>query len=415
MFNLQSLTMESIDFQSDHFFKELVMCYTGLRSIKKEEAPDSAEASLISKTIKKYSGINLVLDLTSYGPAVEIPKVDKNNVLINNHVRAFINNSKGLDLIKNSNTAIRGSVNRKTGMVDGVFSEIDIALHMPLDLIYDKNYSAEELAGITLHEVGHIYTYFEFMANTVTTNQVLAGISKGLDESSSVKEKEIILMSAKKALNLNDFDSEKLAKVNDKKVVEIVVISSVLREASSEIGTNVYDLNTWEYLSDQYATRMGAGKHLVTALDKIYRSQWNISTRNIVVYLSLEAMKLIVGFVNPALTILLIAIDGSGDGTYDRPGARLKRIRNQLIERLKDKKLSKDDVILVNDDIKMIDEILESIEDRRQLFGLLWDTLVPSARRAYKQEKLQQQLEVFAGNELFKQAADVKQLLNTDQ
>lgn len=407
-----NLANESVDFQSDAFFKHLVLSYDAIAKLKKADITDSQETNALRTVIKEFSKLNIALDIGYNGPAVEIPKVDKNNVLINNFVRDYVSNVKGLDLVKGADTAVRGSVNRKTGKVDGVFSEIEITLYMPLDMLAGNEFTPEEKAAITLHEVGHLLTYFEYMSNTITTNQVLSGISKGLDESGNVKEKEVLLMSAKKALKLSDLDVDKLTKCNDKKVVEMVVISSVMREASSEIGTNVYDFSSWEYLADQYAARNGCGRHLVTALDKIYRSQWNISTRNIVAYLSLEAVKLSLLFISPAIALVLLAIDGSGDGTYDRPGARMKRVRNQLIEQLKDKNLSKELIININDDIKTIDTVLEKIEDRRQLFGLLWDSLIPSARRAYKQEKLQQQLELFAGNELFKQSAELKDMFN---
>lgn len=407
-----NLAEESIDFQSDLFFKNLTLICSTLVGVKEDTIADNPSVGNLSKCIKEFTNMNFVIHLGDQGPSVEIPKVDRNNVLVNNFLKNYINNTSGMALIKDSDKAVRGSVNRKTGKVSGVFSEIAVAMYLPAKLMSSDSFTPEQKASIILHEVGHIETYFEYLSNTITTNQVLAGISKGLLGANSIKEREVILMSAKNALKLKELNTEELSKVTNDKVVEYVVVSSVIRENSSEIGTNIYDYNTWEYLADQYATRMGAGRHLVTALDKIYKSSWNISKRGITTYLSFEAFKLVVLFVSPALGLMLITMDGSGDGTYDRPGARLKRVRNQLVERLKDKALTKDEIMVVTEDIKIIDTVLETFEDRRQFFGLLWDTLSPSARRAYSQEKLQQQLELFAANELFTRSTEFKTMFD---
>ena len=103
-------------------------------------------------------------------------------------------------------------------------------------------------------------------------------------------------------------------------------------------------------------------------------------------------------------------MDGSGDGTYDRPGARFKRVRNQVVEAMKDKDITKDDMESLQADLNAIDDIMDRVEDRRQWAGVLWDNLIPSARKAHTQEQLQQELEDIAANELFIKAAQLKQM-----
>jgi hypothetical protein len=145
-------------------------------------------------------------------------------------------------------------------------------------------------------------------------------------------------------------------------------------------------------------------------LAKIYKGVWHISFRSGPTFLALEALKLCTIIVNPFLFLLLCSIDGRGDGTYDQPGARFKRVRNQIVENLKNKELSKDDHERLTADMTLIDDVLKDVNDRRQLVGVLWDSLVPSGRKARKQELLQRQLEDLVANDLFVKAAELRQL-----
>ena len=420
---------ESIFFQSNAFFNELVLNFSELKKANKTEVTDSPIATVVSKVIKHHTGMDITLNIGINQPQVNIPMVNKNNILINSFIRNYLNSSDGIKMINESKSAVRGSVNLKTGMVSGIFAEVKSTIDLPTEMFTGSKYTPEEIAAITLHEVGHLFVYYEFMSRMVTTNQMLAGVSKALDNSGTVEERESVLINAKKAMNLTDLDAKTLAKSNDKKVAEIVIITNITKEVCSELGSNIYDFSTWEYLADQYAARHGAGRHLATSLEKIYKGSWNISFRSLPVYLAIEALKLL-AFVLPvwinvglggALTsigkaifvlwqdasIMLIFMD-SDNPTYDRPGERFKRIRDQIVENLKDKKLSKEDVEALNDDLVAIDEVLKDVNDRRQWLGALWDILSPTARKGRSQEMLQKDLENLAVNSLFEKAAELK-------
>jgi len=109
------------------------------------------------------------------------------------------------------------------------------------------------------------------------------------------------------------------------------------------------------------------------------------------------------------ITLALAAMDSSGDGTQDTPEARFKRVRNQIVENIKNNTLSKNDVEKLNDDIKIIDSILKDVHDRRQFFGVIWDALNVFNYKQLNQKKLQQELEAIAANDLFIKAAEFKQ------
>ena len=416
--------IESIAFQTESaFFKELILNLQQFKGMAVKDIPDSPIVDVLSKVVEHHTGLNVTFNLSNIDPSVNIPNVNKNNILINSFIRNYINSADGIKMINDASGSVRGKVNLNTGVVSGIFTEVKSTINLPTDMLSSSKYTAEEIAAITLHEVGHLFVYYEYMARTVTTNQMLAGLSKALDKSDTIPERESVLINVKKAMNLTELDEKTLAKSTNNKVVEIVVISNITRETKAQLGSNVYDFSTWEYLADQYAARHGAGRHLATGLEKIYKGSWNISFRNLPVYLAMEATKalLVIAPIGLAMAgtagfgvllmtgVLLMGLD-SDNPTYDRPGERMKRIRDQIVENLKDKKLDKEDVERLEADIVAIDIILKDIEDRRQWVGAVIDTLNSSARKARNQELLQKELENIAVNDLFLKAAQLNKI-----
>lgn len=427
------LSQESIQFQGDMFFRELAAAYGELKKLKTSEMNGSEEAVTIEKIIKHHTGRNkdegltVKMNVTMYGPSVDIPDVHKSQPLMNTFRQSFFDNVEGNRLIAAApNNEARGSVNLKTGAVKGVFSKISNTIYMPAFMVKSSKYTAEELAAITLHEVGHLFVYFEFIARMVTTNQVLAGIARGMDKSSNQAERETILISAKKALNLTDTQLDQLAKSNNTTAVNVVVVRNIIQVHKSELGSNIYDSNNWEYLADEYATRHGAGRALVTSLDKIYRDFGHMSFKSNTTFLFTEALKVVCAILLVALAvvggvpglqasmyfgILLMfwaSADGIGDPLYDRPGVRLKRARNQLVERLKNKDLPTNENKAIQEDLAVIDGILAAVEDKLPLFSRIALWFSPNGRDRLDAEKLQQELETLAMNDLFVASAKMK-------
>lgn len=399
---------ESIYFQTGSvFFKELTNVIEGIRKLGKADVKDGEGVDMLISSIKHHSGLNVNFNLQASSPAVNPPALDRNNVLVANYMREFTSSGDGMRLIANSDGVVKGTVSLLTGKVSGIFADLAFTIHMPVSMLTSETYTPAEVAAVLLHEVGHILTYMEYLTRTLTTNQVLAGVSKALANTYTAEEREVVLVSAKKALQLKNLDTKELSKSKDGTVNEVVIISNIVRETESELGSNIYDLTSWEYLSDQFAARHGAGRDLATALTKMYKGQFNISFRNLPTYMACEALKLALVAFNGVGLFLMLA-DSVGNGVYDAPGVRLKRIRDQIVENLKDKKLSKEDIDALESDIKTIDVILKDVTDRRQFIGVIVDTIIPAARKARSQMLMQQELENIVSNELFRRSAELK-------
>lgn len=409
------LVKESIAFQNTTFFDELTLAFDEVKNLKETDVGDSEPIYRISKIIKNHTNLNITIDAENdYPPCIDIPNIDRNNPLINAAQRAIVNSTDGLTMIESSNEVLHGTVNIKTAKVSGVFSDIKAKMYLGKAFIQGNKYSSQELAAITLHEVGHLFTYFEFITRTVRTNQVLAGLSKILDGSENQEKREVALLSAKKALKLDKLDLSQLKDVNTK-TTQVVLIDALVKETRTELGYNLFAESSWEYLCDQFSARHGAGVHLATALSKIYKSQYNISYRSLAVYLAVEMIKVILisNLAFLGILFLVVMFDSQDGGGYDLPSARLKRIRDQATQYLKNKQISDVERRRILDEIESIDKLLAEMTNRKQLFTYIHEFFSKRTRdeRAYR--KLQYELEDIAMNDLYVKAAEFKLMGNT--
>lgn len=413
LLNNPSLALEAIKFQSGNFFKELTIVFTQMSKVSEKDLPDHDLTRQLSEVIKKHTGLTITTTIDAFGPAIMLPQLDRNHPLLSDLYRGFATSGDGLRMINEAGGLIRGSVDLKHSKVDGVFAHLGATLLFPAKMIVGGKFSPQELAAAALHEVGHFFTYCEMVTRTVTTNYVLAGLSKVLDGTEGADKREAVLVSVKNALKLKSLNAKKLAKERDKKVIEGVVIASVLRESRSELNSTNYDQTGFEYLSDEFAARHGAGRYLVTALDKLHQAPWwswsNISYRGEVAYVAAECFKLLALFSGQVyFWVALLMVDSQPD-EYDTPEARFRRLRNQIVEQMKAKKIPAALYATLKADLEAIDGVLANVRDKRQWFAVAVQAILPGLRHEWNQEKLQKELEGLAMNELFVKAQELRQ------
>jgi hypothetical protein len=423
LFEGDTVALESIEFQRDQMlFKELSACIGEIQKLNAKEVADSDLSLQFAGIIKHHTGINLTIDWKASALACVPPMANPNNVFWNRldlWVRDVIGTADADKILSDPSKKPIGTVDLKRGKVGGVFSEMTCQLWAPAEMFTSKSYTPQEKAAGVIHELGHLFGFFEYMAATLTTNWILSAIAKQYDTSTNVKDREVLLTKIKSAAKLKELDTEALAKSNSKKVVEVVVISSYARELKSEIGSNVFDLNGWEAMADQYAARQGAARDVVTFLDKLYREGGSIKYRGLLTYLFVEAMKIAgvvlapftAGFtlVVTASLMMMDSVDLS-DRLYGTLQTRFGRMRDQLVAELKEPGLDDERQKALAQDIQTIDDLLKELPERQQLLGYIVDFCSPFQRKRISQEKLQRELEQLAHNDLFVRAANLKQL-----
>lgn len=404
-----NVSMESFKFAKNFMMGEVTDLFRGTHGKTVSDVQESNFNLELADIVFKFTGIRLKFVLDNYGPAIQPPNVDRNNVLINNMHRDFYNSRDTLDIIAKAKTLVSGEVNMITGKVSGVFSEYVSLCYMPIkEIIGAGKLSPEELASTLFHEIGHVWTLFYTIANTARTNMALAAIERDYRNERSIERRRIILKRVGEALDVKDVDTDALAETESAEVVQIVFITNVRKKERAQMGeaAGYYDEVNYEYMSDSYARAQGAGPYLSSALDKLYPS-WHISKRGPVMWFLVEVLKWASLTTVPSLLMIMMTLD-SYPSMYDEPGYRLKRIRDQLVNDAKDRNVPKELSEKILEDIKVLDANIKEFNDYHQLHEILLTQIIPSLRRAKNQRELQRSLETLLNNDLFVRSHELK-------
>lgn len=416
---------ESISFQNNSFHTSLTAIIDQYRGSWSAQSQTEFEIA-IADCIKDYTNINFNVVIGDYPMSTEPPNIDKNSPLMEGYgwKDSTLSKQSLSDIRKSRDKEVRGLLDPNTSYVHGYFSElspIQMLLNAPMiygnkGLLYKlfdgRQYTSSEISAVILHEVGHVYTFFDFLVRFRTTNQILSTMVRQLDGTEDYSKREIIIKETSDLLDLSFVDAQGLSSKNNT-TVYTVFVSNIARFNRSQSGAPGYDINSFEALSDQFATRHGAGRDLVTALDKLMKG--TIYRRGWAGYFFMEFVKIAlvllgvyevsIGNIFGAWTTFGIVMSfifaDSHFDWYDKSGQRFKRIRMQLIEELKNPATSKESSARIRADIEMIDKVNENYKDHTQLIGLVYDYLIPSGVQKRKQIEFEQALEEMASNKMF--------------
>jgi hypothetical protein len=403
-----SLGLEAIQVQNELFFKDLVLAFARLRGLQNPDAKAIAGVGF-AEIVKRHTKltINFNLDKSNDINAYVIPPmVDKNNPLIYDWWKPYIDNTDVKKFIKAKRSdIIKGYVDLQRGEVGGVFSEIVHQVYVHRGLVDTNRLSDEERAAIFLHEIGHLFTYYEFLGHTLTTNVILHSATQAFFKSDDLIKRTQIVDETCKALDISLDDPEALVHCTSKEVFQTVVLRKAILEAKSSTGSPIYDITATEALADQYAIRQGAGRFLATGLDKIHRHYGgSASYQSTAIHLLATVIRVLLFFVMILPTfglIFLILLINPAMKLYDDPGARLGRMRRELVAGLKDQSMPAAQRKAWVDDIEAIDALLKNIDDKRTLMEMFYTSVLPGGRRQYQQLKFQVDLERLVNNQLF--------------
>lgn len=438
------LTLEMISQQSTDFFEALTKAVEGIRAndqlyklgVKKFlVCPEVME---IAKDIHKFTNLNVSFkNGNQVGFATDVILIDANHIFFDQDlIKLYRDNgwSKNLhediDKVLNQLKAksVTGGVSLKDARVYGAYAQIPVKIYLPVDDMQNASYlTASEVAAVILHEVGHSFNMLELAGRTATTNQVLSALSKVLDGSISQADRVTIYSKAAKTLELDDELTEQLKKSDTPYLLTTVLFDATLRKCKSELGASVYDTNSCEWLADQFAVRCGAGKDLVTGLDKVltkYRQnkegyEWMNRWQTVIfaffgvtslLIFTLTPLGIFYGTYGILVLWLLLSMQTKKNDIYDKPLSRINRIRRECVDRLKDPELDDDQRRETLQTIEGIDKVISSdnLPDTLLVCEKLAYFLKPTYRAAHKYELLQKELEALASNDLFIKAAQFK-------
>lgn len=433
--NIMSMAAESIDFQDGSLFAKLAAAIDAMKDDADLQRVDdrtffeSRKANAIPELFKAGMGLNFSINVIedAVGPSIIAPLLDKNHVFwtesrrYNIDTDGMMNNYSGQkdvdDVMKLLNTKfVKGAVDLKRAKVTGVFEQMQFKLFIPRSHFAKRGiFTSQEVAAVIMHEIGHMFTYMEFLTRMVTTNQALAGIVRSIDKTFPADKREIAFIKASELLEMDNSQREALIGAKSQKELCCVVLDGAIQKSISELGVSLYDVNSCEYLADQFASRMGAGRYIVSYLDKLYRDYGIVPNGAETLFVTI--MKTVINIIAilmfsaftaglPLILIaLMIASEDKQYNIYDNDKARFTRIKQQNIERLKDQSLSKEEKASLVEDNEAIDKIAKVYADELNFIQKAAYYLRPSYRKAHKFELLQKDLESLASNDLFHMSA----------
>ena len=385
----------------------------------------------LSKVLFDQMGLSVeieVADTSAVNAYVAVPDIDRNNPLINDWERKWFRNGDLSAIQKFVNGKFNGMVDRENSRIGGDFSKLTVPMYITRGLLASGEYTASEKAAIIGHECGHIFAYFERLIDTVSSNFLAISACERILKTNRSEDRIEILREYDSALGVSIPDKENTVRMQKGEAIYIHVVAETIKQRRNEEGDLVYSYRGFEQSADQFTTRHGFGRDLVTALDKIHRSSfYNSSYASWPTHTAVQVMKVAAFmFVAYANFVSFIALGNWGslfmlvsmistlladrpmNKSYDEPYARAERIRREMVGQLKDKNLLPATRRQIVEDIEIITETMKGIEDKRPVMEAVWAYIVPAGRDSRAKMEYQQMIEKLANNDLFTQAAKLK-------
>jgi hypothetical protein len=427
------LSTEAINYQDTKTFKELELAFRDIMFQKSSayEEQKRKNEELIEAIIQNSFKANCSISFGEAPPCVRIFDEYHNNVLIRNEYREFFAAQMNFTRrFVGGSGGVKAGVDINAARLSGLFSELPFTIYLPDWMLHNGGeaggmpskyrLTSEEMAAVTLHEVGHFFTYCETFNRTVTTNQALAAMVKELDGTYDVSKRHLVIARTVDELKLKDVDVDALAKIDKRSILETAIVTEVTEKSRSELGVSIYDSTASEQLADQFASRHGAGLHLTTALQKIHALYGGTNAEmSMPWFMFMQIISIAAMFIPPVcfllipLNIIGILFGGfgdDGDNTYDTPEVRFRRIKMDTLARLKNRSISDAEKKRILNDLEGMEKAIGHIEDKREWREYIATTIIPVYRKYRKTKLLQQQLEQLANNPLFVRAAELSTL-----
>lgn len=420
---------ESIDFQGyDPVCKKLIIAFEDFRvRFKDVRVPDQKEIDAFSNVIQKilrdrFKLNELVFKVfpQDFVNAFAIPPdIVKNSVMVRTYGSWLQKAGDGRKVLENDIESAVGSVNRANATVGGFFQKVPCTVGITYGMAKADDFTNEEIVAALLHEVGHIFSYLETLAYTFSTCFTLFDTVKRLDKAKNTEEKVKIFKGVESATGVTISNQDMIAEASDNDTIAISIFSDIYEQTKSEFGASIYDMRSWESLSDQFSSRMGMTVPLATALDKIMRSSGDTSYSTKFQIWSGTIIRWVVfvlaAMINPVLSIfiileLLVLLFNPFKIVYDKPGERLERLRQEILQQMKTKNIPAEQRLVLSHNLETITALIKATDDKELYYEKVWLFFSSKSRDQKAKRVLLQDLQSVANNNLFA-AANLLQTL----
>lgn len=422
-----NLGLESISFQSGAFYRELTEIITKARAgdVKDKKAREEVGKQIALCTAKHTNIQTTVEFIDNFDNACVYPKFfTPENVLYNHSAKEIFKRfySELADI--RAGSTIEGWINTATSTVGGEFAKLTHSTYYDTSFIFsNKKFSAEGAAAVVLHEIGHAFTFFQFIADTVVLNVVLQQTYQELMGAKDGKDIKMIITRNRKRLKLENASdwSEEVYSKDAGTIVKVLATEAVLQRSNSD-NKRYYTQNTAEELAEIFAVRHGGANGLIE-VRQYFASRFNIADFNFGIIASamtaaaaLLATALIPALAPVAAIIVVGAVVVAGGGfsaaatmpEFTKFSQTIGKIRNQLVERLKEENLPAD---VLKETLSCINTAVKAIENTPDqdvpMLVAFFNFMRLDKKNAAAWREYTDKLEHMATNELFVRAASL--------
>lgn len=415
-----NIATESIAFQSGAFFKDLTLIVQDMRASETRDSDTRTKFSVrIDKCVSDHTGIttNTRFWHGANNSFILIPGLARGNVLNRIGFNKFLEKNFNADNLSFYNLEKKGWIDPASSRIGGAFSEIVFKMILGDVFLFGNSYTAEEAAGMILHEVGHAYTFIQFLADSVIVNAVLQRTWSELTNADADKKVKLILTKAAKDMSMQNLDwIEAVEDTANKEVAFRVLVTAVQIEPRNMDNKRYFSMDACEELADIFAARHGAGRVIVTMRAKF--SHNGPSSYGILSGVAWALLGMITAPINPVIGIpaFLIGAAVVWNGTSAAASVNdittfkqlAKKMRNQFVEKLKLSNLPTEDVAEAIESINLTDEIIQKYTNDDYSPPLLvkfLDMFRRGKMDARASREYTDRLESLAANDLFIRAA----------
>lgn len=331
---------------------------------------------------------------------------------------AITNARDGVTAIRAAGDVLNAGVDLKRGQLTGGFTKAVSRIFMSASFI-NGPLTPRQQAAVFLHECGHGFTFFEFFAETTRTNYTMYALNQAFSQTAEHSVRLKLVTTLEDALNIKIEDPKALANSKTEGEREVVIVTAVADRIRSELASSVYDARATEYLADQYAIRMGAGKDLaeaVAAMDKFVGGLASTpQTRALftaAVAINFAVTASVAAFITPVAVVIplgLLFFDPRDDKLQEDPLERTKVIERELIMALRDKTLDGKYVKGILEDIKIVQAQIAQLKPSEILIMKWIGKLAPRSRKARKMEQFMKDMEALSVHTMEATAHKLKQ------